>query len=325
MYSREPVFPALSVSSPVNLNVCMHSSEYSKRLPTWFKIRLSATKKSSRVRNIIDSKQLNTVCASAACPNRCECWSAGTATFMILGALCSRRCGFCAVPKGDPKGVDLDEPSRIADAVVDLGLRYAVITSVTRDDLPDGGAALFVETIRSIRSRQPGCRIEVLIPDFAGSTRSLDMVLDAAPDILNHNIETVPSLYPRVRPKADYNRSLEILGRASRAGTVTKSGLMLGLGEGRGEFDAVLEDLRKRGCSMLTVGQYLRPGRINLPVERYYHPDEFNEIREYALALGFDSVQSGPLVRSSYHAETSSTAHTINTCISPREKTEYPI
>src|SRR5512135_896074 len=196
-------------------NTCMVSRTYIKRLPTWFKIRLTTTKSSSSVRNVIESKQLHTVCSSAGCPNRGECWSAGTATFMILGNLCSRNCAFCAVPKGRPQDVDWDEPARVAEAVSSLGLRYVVVTSVTRDDLPDGGAALFAATINAIRERQPGCRIEVLIPDFQGSNACLDTVLAAGPDVLNHNLETVPSLYPAVRPQAEYQRSLRLIARAA--------------------------------------------------------------------------------------------------------------
>jgi lipoyl synthase len=280
----------------------MESRINAKRLPTWFKIRLTTTKNSSSVRNVIDSKKLHTVCSSAGCPNRSECWNAGTATFMILGNLCSRNCAFCAVPKGRPQDVDREEPTRVAEAVCSLGLRYAVVTSVTRDDLPDGGASLFADTICAIRLRQPGCGIEVLIPDFGGCTTSLNTVLGAGPDVLNHNVETVPSLYPVVRPQADYKRSLRLIARAAAAGAITKSGLMLGLGEEPAELLSVFQDLRDAGCLMLTLGQYLQPARTNRPVHRFYHPREFDELREQALSLGFRSVSSGPRVRSSYHA-----------------------
>jgi lipoic acid synthetase len=280
----------------------MQSSRNATRLPTWFKIRLTTTKNSSSVRNVLESKKLHTVCSSAGCPNRSECWNAGTATFMILGNICSRTCAFCAVPKGRPRNVDRDEPNRVAEAVFALGLHYAVITSVTRDDLPDGGAELFAATIRTIRCRQPDCGIEVLIPDFQGCKASLDTVLAAGPDVLNHNMETVPSLYAQVRPQAEYKRSLELLARAASGGAVTKSGLMLGLGEGTDELLSVFRDLRVAGCRILTLGQYLRPGRSRRPVHKYYHPDEFGELRRQALSLGFDRVVSGPLVRSSYHA-----------------------
>ena len=273
-----------------------------KRLPPWFKIRLEAGERFTRVRDLIETNKLHTVCRSAGCPNRNECWNAGTATFMILGAVCTRGCRFCGVPKGSPQELDPDEPGRVAEAVAALKLSYAVITSVTRDDLPDGGAALFARTILAIRTKSPGCKVEVLIPDFQGSHASLKAVLDAQPDVLNHNLETVPSLYSRVRPQADYERSLELLSRSRQLGAVTKTGLMLGLGEGTDEVVAVLEDLRRTGCSILTLGQYLRPGQDYLPVEKYYHPDEFEALRKQALSLGFNHVAAGPLVRSSYHA-----------------------
>ena len=240
---------------------------------------------------------------SAACPNRMECWNAGTATFMILGNVCTRNCGFCSVPKGLPEGLDRDEPNRVARAISALNLLYAVITSVTRDDLPDGGAGIFADTIRAIRDASPGCRVEVLIPDFQGSETSLRKVLDAGPDVLNHNIETVPSLYSRVRPQANYERSLDVLTHARDLGAISKTGLMLGLGEGIDEIMSVLHDVRQAGCSILTFGQYLQPGKRHLPVNKYYHPDEFEDLRERALGMGFSHVVAGPLVRSSYHAE----------------------
>jgi lipoyl synthase len=274
-----------------------------KRLPPWFKIRLTASETSAKVQSLIENNDLHTVCRSAACPNRMECWNAGTATFLILGNVCTRRCGFCNVPKGVPLGTDAGEPSRVAGAVKSLQLSYAVVTSVTRDDLADGGAAIFAQTIRAIRSMTPDCRVEVLIPDFQGSGSSLNTVLEEGPYVLNHNLETVPSLYARVRPRADYRRSIELLDRAAKRGALTKSGIMLGLGESVDELMQVLEDLRGKGCSILTLGQYLRPGKNNLPVEKYYHPDEFQEFRERALSLGFRHVAAGPLVRSSYHAE----------------------
>jgi len=280
----------------------MHSSKLN-RLPPWFKIGLATSDRLLGVRSLIRNNNLHTVCRSAACPNQNECWNSGTATFLILGNICTRNCGFCNIPKGTPKGLDPDEPERVAHAVAVLNLKYAVITSVTRDDLNDGGAMMFAETMRAIRRRSPGCRIEVLIPDFQGSEWSLRTVLDADPSVLNHNIETVPSLYSRVRPQADYSRSLELLCRARSWGAVTKTGLMLGLGESRQELMAVMHDLREADCSILTLGQYLQPSRERLPVRKYYHPDEFEELRERALDLGFLHIAAGPRVRSSYHAE----------------------
>jgi lipoic acid synthetase len=247
---------------------------------------------------------LHTVCEEAHCPNVGECWNRGTATFMILGDVCTRACGFCAVKTGLPaRPPDPQEPLRVADAVARMGLRHAVITSVNRDDQRDGGAAIFAATIREIRARVPGCAVEVLIPDFKGQWAALDVVLAARPDILNHNTETVPRLYRTVRPGARFERSLELLRRSKAAGRTTKSGIMVGLGE---EWDEVLETIRQirgAGADVLTVGQYLRPGPGHLPLLRYYTPEEFASLREYALGLGYAHVESGPLVRSSYHAE----------------------
>jgi len=274
-----------------------------KRLPPWFKIRITSNDRLANVRKLIRDNNLHTVCSSAACPNKTECWNAGTATFMILGNICTRNCRFCGVPNGSPRGLDLDEPDRVADAVASLHLKYAVITSVTRDDLADGGSSLFAATIKAVRMKRPGCGVEVLIPDFKGSESSLGTVLDASPDVLNHNIETVPALYPTVRPQADYQRSLALLASARAYGALTKTGLMLGLGEAIDEVRAVMHDLRKVDCSILTLGQYLQPGKDHLPVEKYYHPDEFAALRDEAKAMGFQHVAAGPLVRSSYHAD----------------------
>jgi len=273
-----------------------------ERLPRWFRVGLSLNGRYALVRNRLRDLKLRTVCEGAACPNRNECWNAGTATFLILGDRCTRACRFCNIPSGMPRPVDPDEPRRIADAVSAMGLTYAVVTSVTRDDLPDGGAGAFAAAIREIRKRSPECRVEVLVPDFLGSLESLDTVLDAGPHVVNHNIETVPSLYAVVRPAADLSRSLRLLERAKQRGFVTKSGIMLGLGEEAGEVQTVLESLRSVGCEVLTVGQYLRPALRNLPVERYYRPEEFEALKNDALDLGFRSVAAGPLVRSSYHA-----------------------
>jgi len=278
--------------------------DHSERLPPWFRIRTARGGRYTEIRDLITSKQLHTVCRSAACPNQLECWNSGTATFLILGNVCTRGCRFCNIQKGLPPGpADANEPGRVADAVAVLGLQYAVVTSVTRDDLPDGGASLFAATIRAIRKKSPGCRVEVLVPDFQGSEPALSIVLDAAPDVLNHNIETVPSLYAVVRPNAGYDRSLELLQRAKAKGMITKTGLMLGLGETIKDVHSVLHDLRCIRCDILTLGQYLQPNRSSLPVSRYYRPEEFDHMRDAALELGFRFVTAGPLVRSSYHAE----------------------
>jgi lipoic acid synthetase len=274
-----------------------------KRLPPWFKVRLSTNDRLAHVRNLTRDNNLHTVCRSAACPNQTECWNAGTAAFMILGNICTRNCRFCGVPKGSPQGLDLDEPNRVAQAVASLRLNYVVITSVTRDDLEDGGARLFAETITAIRTKTAACRVEVLVPDFKGSENSLRTVLAASPAVLNHNIETVPALYRTVRPQADYQRSLALLASAHAHGSPTKSGLMLGLGESIQEIREVMRDLRNIHCSFLTLGQYLQPSKNHLPVEKYYHPDEFVKLADEARELGFQYVAAAPLVRSSYHAE----------------------
>jgi lipoic acid synthetase len=247
---------------------------------------------------------LHTVCESARCPNIGECWGRGTATFMILGNLCTRRCTFCAVPQGTPEVPDGGEPARLADAVLSLRLRHTVITSVTRDDLPDQGAEQFAACIREVRARTPECTIEVLIPDFQGHWDALDVVMQARPEVLNHNIETVPRLYRRVRPGAVDKRTLELLQRARRYGTSkVKSGLMVGLGETYEEVIATLRDLRAHDVQIVTIGQYLKPRQQRIPMFRYVHPDEFADYKRVALELGFDHCESGPLVRSSYHAE----------------------
>ena len=277
--------------------------ERSKRLPPWFKVRLTTSDQFTQVNSLIRANRLHTVCRSAACPNQIECWNAGTATFMILGNVCTRGCRFCNVPKGRPKGLDTEEPARVAEAVTALKLKYAVITSVTRDDLVDGGAGLFAETVRAIRAKSPDCQVEVLIPDFQGVEASLLTVLDSNPDVLNHNIETVPSLYTKVRPHADYLRSLQVLARSAKYDAITKTGLMLGLGERLDEVRKVMGDLQSIGCSILTLGQYLQPSRKHLSVEKYYRPDEFTMLRDEAMSMGFHRVAAGPRVRSSYHAE----------------------
>jgi lipoic acid synthetase len=258
-----------------------------------------------RLRRLIRKHRLNTVCVDARCPNIGECWGAGTATIMILGEVCTRACKFCAVKTGRPPEYDTDEPRRVAEAILELGIRYAVITSVDRDDLEDGGALIFAETIRKTRAANPAVRIEVLIPDFRGRTDSLREVVEAMPDVLAHNIETVSRLYPVARAGSRYQRSLDLLRDAKSFGTrtVTKSGLMLGLGEKWEEVLETLSDLRASGVDIVTLGQYLQPTREHLPVARFYSPEEFAEVREQALSLGFPHVEAGPLVRSSYHAE----------------------
>ena len=272
------------------------------RKPEWLKARVPGGETYTMLRNLIDSRGLHTVCQEARCPNMGECWNSGTATFMILGDTCTRSCGFCAVKTGRAEFLDKDEPRRVGEAVATMKLRHAVITSVNRDELFDGGAQIFAETIREIRGRVPGCRIEVLIPDFQGSEAALNIVLDAQPDILNHNTETVPRLYKTVRPQAHYNRSLELLFRAKEKGFLTKSGLMVGLGETMEEVIDTMSDLREVQCDILTIGQYLQPTKSHLPVERYVHPDEFAILKRTGLEMGFRYVESGPLVRSSYHA-----------------------
>ncbi|MFQ5988577.1 MAG: lipoyl synthase [Candidatus Methylomirabilales bacterium] len=274
------------------------------RKPEWLKVRAPGGENFVRLKGLLRTLNLHTVCEEARCPNIGECFENLTATFMILGDICTRRCGFCAVTHGRPTGLDREEPCRVAEAVTVLGLEHAVITSVNRDDLPDGGAGIFAETIRMIRETSPGCTVEVLIPDFKGNWEALESVLRAKPDILNHNTETVPRLYRAVRPGAKYERSLELLERAKQfdSSVLTKSGLMLGLGEEREELLATLRDLVHVGCDILTLGQYLRPSMDHLSVVRYVHPDEFRELKVIGEAIGFNHVEAGPLVRSSYHA-----------------------
>jgi lipoyl synthase len=273
-----------------------------ERRPDWLKVRVPLGERFSQLKTLMEGQRLNTVCEEARCPNVAECWNAGTATFMILGEICTRSCGFCAVTTGRPEGLDLEEPFRVAEAIRLMGIRHAVITSVNRDELPDGGAAIFAETIRQARLVNPSISVEVLIPDFRGVRWALDIVIAARPDILNHNTETVPRLYERVRPQAKYERSLDVIRWGKEGGMVTKSGLMLGLGETLDEVLHVMEHLRAAGCDILTLGQYLQPTKDHLPVERYVHPDEFRRLKGKGLAMGFRHVESGPLVRSSYHA-----------------------
>ena len=275
------------------------------RLPEWLRIKLPTSDTFSHTRSLLDELKLHTVCESAKCPNHWECWSKGTATFMIAGDRCTRACGFCAVPSGKPLGPpEQDEPERVAEAVERMGLRYAVVTSVNRDDQPDGGAEIFARTITRIRERVPGCRVEVLIPDFRGNWDALNTLLAAKPDVLNHNMETVPRLYRQVRKGALYERSLELLRRAGQLvpGLPTKTGMMLGLGETHEETVAAMRDIAAQGTHILTLGQYMQPTPEHLPIERYVHPDEFAEFKRLGEAMGIKHVEAGPLVRSSYHA-----------------------
>jgi lipoic acid synthetase len=272
--------------------------------PPWLRVRLPAGGAYQEVNHLLAGLGLHTVCQEAQCPNKGECFHARTATFLILGDVCTRGCRFCVVAKGQPKPLDSDEPERVAKAVAALNLRYAVITSVTRDDAPDGGATIFADTVRAIRRRVPGCKVEVLIPDFQGLDEALRAVMDARPDVLNHNLETVPRLYATARPGADYARSLRLLRRAKELSPDgrTKTGLMLGLGETLNEVRAVMADLVAVGCDLLTLGQYLQPSHAHLPVERYVPPEEFATLARVGEALGLRHVEAGPLVRSSYHA-----------------------
>jgi len=279
--------------------------------PDWLKVRAPGSPRYLRLKGLMRELNLHTVCEEAQCPNIGECWNHGTATFMILGDVCTRACSYCAVAHGRPAQVDTAEPARVADAIRALGLTYVVVTSVDRDDLADGGASIFAATIRETRARLPECRIEVLIPDFQGHEAALHTVLDAQPDILNHNTETVPRLYRMARSGGRYPRTLELLDRSRRYAPQipTKTGLMVGLGEEWDELIATFRDLRDVGCGVLTIGQYLRPSAAHAPMTRYYTPAEFAELKAIALDLGFVHVESGPLVRSSYHAHETADAY----------------
>ncbi|MBX3074729.1 lipoyl synthase [Candidatus Obscuribacterales bacterium] len=273
------------------------------RKPDWLRVKLPTGTGYRKVKSLIEEHELHTVCESAACPNRGECWSRQTATFMILGNICTRSCGFCNVITGKPTELDLDEPRRVADAVRLMDLKYAVITSVNRDELKDGGASVWAETIRAVREASPNTKIEVLIPDFCSNWDALQTVIDARPDVLNHNTETVPRLYLKVRPQGKFVRSMELLQRAKEQGMVTKSGIMVGLGETNEEILEVMEEWRKVKVDLLTLGQYMQPTLNHLPVERWVTPEEFEYFHEVGMKMGFENVFSGPLVRSSYHAD----------------------
>lgn len=279
-----------------------------RRLPEWIRGRIGGGEGYQRVQSLVRDHKLHTVCQEAQCPNLGECWTRGTATFMILGDTCTRSCSFCAVKTGRPTELDLDEPRRVAESIRIMDLEHAVITSVNRDELLDGGASIFAEMVRLIRAKSPKTRIELLIPDILGKREALDLIFDEQPDILNHNLETVPRLYARVRPQAIYARSLNVLLWAKEKGLKTKSGLMLGLGEELDEVREVMADLRAIDCDILTLGQYLRPSANHLPITRFVHPEEFAQLREDGIAMGFRHVESGPMVRSSYHADEQSAA-----------------
>lgn len=272
------------------------------RRPDWLKINLPGGKNYSDVHSIMRKSKLNTVCEEAKCPNLAECWNNRTATFMILGDTCTRSCGFCNVNVGMPNELDWDEPRRVSESVVELGLKHVVITSVNRDELKDGGAAIFGESIRLIREKKPECTIETLIPDFRGEEHAMEKLMENPPDILNHNLETVKGLYHAVRPQAKYRRSLEVLQWFKNKGLATKSGIMVGIGEKNSEVLDLMDDLREYSCDILTIGQYLQPTKEHLPVDRYVTPEEFAWFKEEGMKKGFKAVESGPLVRSSYHA-----------------------
>lgn len=274
-----------------------------RRLPEWLKVKVPGGENFSRLKALVKERDLHTVCESASCPNIGECWGHGTLTFMILGDTCTRTCAFCDVKTGRPKTLDEDEPRRVGESIAGLGLKHAVITSVDRDELPDGGARIWAETIRACHARAPGTTIEVLIPDFKGDVAALDLVLEAKPEILAHNVETVPRLYPRIRPQADYAQSLRVLEHAKRRGATTKCSVMLGLGEEADEVEAVMRDLVGVGCDIFTLGQYLRPSLLHHEVVRFWSPDEFAALERRGRELGFGTVVAGPLVRSSYHAD----------------------
>lgn len=279
------------------------------RKPSWLKMKMPGGEGYSRLLKLVNEQRLHTVCQSAKCPNMGECWSAGTATLMILGDVCTRSCGFCHIATGRPPTLDLDEPRRVGEAVATMNLNHVVITSVNRDELPDGGAQVWADTIKQVRLKSPGTSVEVLIPDFEGNWDALQLVLDQKPEILNHNIESIPRLYKVVRPQAKYHRSLKLLQIAKEQGLTTKTGMMLGLGETEPEIDSVLDDLVAISCDILTLGQYLQPTAQHLKVERWVHPDEFKTWKVRGEAKGLRHVESGPLVRSSYHAEKQVQAH----------------
>jgi lipoic acid synthetase len=311
MFSHQPLAISHVYNQKVSRIIPLATGQPRPPKPDWLKVRAPGSPNYLRLKSLMRELNLHTVCEEAQCPNIGECWHHGTATFMILGEVCTRACAYCAVAHGRPHPLDPAEPAHVAEAIHALNLSYVVITSVDRDDLEDGGASAFAETVRETRARLPECRIEVLIPDFQGSEAALHAVLDAKPDILNHNTETVPRLYRMARSGGRYARTLELLDRSRRyaPGIPTKTGVMVGLGEEHDELVATFKDLRDVGCGILTIGQYLRPSTGHAPMVRYYHPDEFRDLKAIALELGFVHVESGPLVRSSYHAHETADAY----------------
>ncbi|NQU06099.1 MAG: lipoyl synthase [Calditrichaeota bacterium] len=273
------------------------------RLPSWLKVKIGSGETYTRVKGLLVRQNLHTVCESARCPNLGECWGRGTATFMIMGELCTRNCGFCAINHGRPLPPDPDEPKRLAEAAHEMELKWVVITSVTRDDLPDGGAIHFSSCVKELRKAVPDAGIEILVPDFRGKEEALDIIMENPPDILNHNVETIPALYSDVRPGADFKRSIALLKAFSDRGLITKSGLFVGLGEPPVLLNAAIYEIREAGCRSITIGQYLQATPDNLPVEKFVTPEEFEDLADFARTIGFEHVASGPLVRSSYHAE----------------------
>lgn len=286
----------------IELNILPEKPQRLKK-PDWLRVKLPTGENYRHVRGLVDHYKLHTICESGNCPNMGECWGAGTATFMILGNVCTRSCGFCAVYTGMPTELDWDEPHRVAEAIKLMGVKHAVLTSVNRDELKDGGAAVWAATVKAVRALNPGTTMETLIPDFKGNMDSVDLMIGVAPEVVSHNMETIRRLYRKVRPQAKYDRSLAVIRRLKEGGIRTKSGIMAGLGETREEVYQVMDDLREAGCDVMTIGQYLQPTRNHLEVVEWVHPDVFKEYEEAGLAKGFKYVESAPLVRSSYHAE----------------------
>lgn len=274
-----------------------------RKKPDWLRVKLPIGENYKHVRHLVDQHKLHTICESGNCPNMGECWGAGTATFMILGNVCTRSCGFCSVATGRPDAVDWDEPQRVAEAILLMKVKHAVITSVDRDELPDGGSTIWQNTIKAVKALSPTTTLETLIPDFKGKKADIERIIEASPEVVSHNIETVERLTRQVRVQAKYWRSMEVIRALKEGGMRTKSGIMLGLGENKEEVVQTLQDLKDNGCDVVTIGQYLQPTKKHLPVERFVHPDEFAEYREIGYGLGLDYVESGPLVRSSYHSE----------------------